>query len=406
MRSHLVTLAGGLLASVAFATPYATAQGISNDVVKIAVMADQSGPYADNGGPGTVEAVRMAIEDFGGKVNGKNIEMVFADDQNKPDIGASIAQKWLDAEGVDTIVGGSASSIAIAVQKLMNERKKPYMLAGTASSVFTNEACSLYTTQWVMDSYALPKATATSMVAAGDKTWFFITVDYAFGKAWQADTTKFIEQGGGTVVGSVLHPLNTTDFSSFLLRAQASRAKVIALANSGSDFSNAVKQAQEFGITSSGQKLAPLGLLINQVHGIGLKVAQGMNLVTPFYWDVNDETRAFSKRFQDRFRGRVPNEAMVGAYSAVTHYLKAVQATGTDEGEAVSKAMRATPVSDFAIKGAPIRADGQVMRPMYAVTVKSPTESKGPYDYYKINSTVPAEEVWRQPKDSACALLK
>jgi branched-chain amino acid transport system substrate-binding protein len=401
----LTTFAAVLAGSTALASA-AMAEGISGDVVKIGIMADQSGPYADNGGPGSVEAARMAIEDFGGEVNGKKIELVIADDQNKPDIGAAIAQKWVEEEGVDTIVGGSASSIALAVQAMMAEKKKPYMLAGTASSSLTNDACTPYSTQWVLDTYSLPKATAKSLVAAGDDSWYFITVDYTFGKQWQADTTKFVEEAGGKVVGSVLHPLNSNDFSSYLLQAQASGAKVIALANSGSDFANVIKQAQEFGITDAGQKLAPLGVMINQVHGIGLQVAQGLQIVTPFYWDYDDETREFAKRFRERFRGRTPNEAMAGTYSAVNHYLKAVAAAGTDEGEAVMKAMRETPINDFQMKDVTIRADGQVMRPMYAATIKSPEESKGEYDYYVITGSVAAENAWRSPAESNCALLK
>lgn len=405
MRFSAPCAAAALAASTALACG-AAAQGISGDVVRIGIMADQSGPYADNGGPGAVEAARMAIEDFGGAVNGKKVELVVADDQNKPDVGAAIARKWVDQEGVDAIVGGSASSIALAIQNLMGEKKKPYMLAGTASSSLTNEACSPMGTQWVLDTYSLPKATARSLVAAGEKTWFFITVDYTFGKQWQVDTTKFVEEAGGKVVGSVLHPLNSSDFSSYLLQAQASGAKVIALANSGSDFANALKQAQEFGMTGGKQKLAPLGLMINQVHGIGLAAAQGLQIVTPFYWDRDDETRAFAARFRKRFRDRAPNEAMAGTYSAVTHYLKAVKEAGTDDGPAVVARMHAMPVNDFAMKDVRIRADGQVMRPMYAVTIKKPEESKASYDYYTITGTVAAEDAWRPTGESACPLVK
>lgn len=259
-------LAGATLISA----PGAFAQTISGDVVKIGLMNDQSGPYSDNCGPGSVEAARMAIEDFGGEVAGKKIELVIADDQNKPDIGASIAQKWVDDEGVDTILGCSASSIAIAVQKMMADKKKPYLLAGTASSALTNDACSPMGTQWVLDTYSLAKGVIKSMMAQGKDSFYFITVDYTFGKQWQADATKFIEEAGGKVLGSVLHPLNNNDFSSYLLQAQASGAKVIVLANSGADFANAVKQAQEFGIQAGGQDVVALGLQINQVHGIGL----------------------------------------------------------------------------------------------------------------------------------------
>ena len=384
----------------------AASHAIADDVtVKIGVMADQSGPYADNGGPGSAEAARMAIEDAGGQVLGRKIELLVADDQNKPDVGVAIARKWLDQDGIDAIVGGSASSIALGVQKLMAERKKPYMLAGTASSSLTNDACSPFGTQWVLDTYSLPKATAKSLVAAGDNTWFFITVDYTFGKQWQADTTKFIEESGGKVVGSVLHPLNTSDFSSYLLTAQSSGAKVVALANSGADFANVIKQAQEFGLPAK-QKIAPLGVLINQIDGIGLAAAQGLEIVTPFYWDMNDETRAFAARFKKRFHDRVPNEAMAGTYSAVTHYLKAVAAAGSTDGEKVNARMHELPVNDFEMKNVSIRADGQVMRPMYSARIKSPAASKAVSDDYVITGSVPAEQAWRPVAESKCPLLK
>ena len=395
-------LAGATLISA----PGAFAQTISGDVVKIGLMNDQSGPYSDNCGPGSVEAARMAIEDFGGEVAGKKIELVIADDQNKPDIGASIAQKWVDDEGVDTILGCSASSIAIAVQKMMADKKKPYLLAGTASSALTNDACSPMGTQWVLDTYSLAKGVIKSMMAQGKDSFYFITVDYTFGKQWQADATKFIEEAGGKVLGSVLHPLNNNDFSSYLLQAQASGAKVIVLANSGADFANAVKQAQEFGIQAGGQDVVALGLQINQVHGIGLAAVKGMSLVTPGYWDINDETRAFADRFKKRFRDRVPNESMTGTYSALTHYLKAVKETGSDDGETVVAKMHEMPVNDFQMKDVKIRADGQVMRPMYAVTIKSTDDVKQPYDYYVVNNTIAAEDVWRPEAESTCPLIK
>jgi branched-chain amino acid transport system substrate-binding protein len=394
-----------LLNAISSAATPVRAQGISGDVIKIGVMNDQTGPYSDNCGPGSVAAARLAISDFGGAINGKKIELVVADDQNKPDIGMAIALRWLDNEGVDAIVGCSASSIALGVQDVMKNRKKPYLLAGTAASMFTNEKCSPMTTQWTMDTYALPKATVKSLLARGLDTWFFVTVDYSFGKAWQADTTNFIKADGGKVVGSVLHPLNSSDFSSFLLTAQASDAKVVALANSGSDFANAMKQAQEFGLTQK-QQLAPLGLLLNQTHSIGLQPLQNVRLTTPFYWDMTDETRAFAKRFQSAFNDRVPNEAQASTYSAVTHYLKAVAATQTDEGEAVVRQMKTTPVNDFEMKNVGIRADGQVMRPLYAARIKAPAESKYRYDYYEITSTIAAEDAWRPVSESTCDLLK
>jgi branched-chain amino acid transport system substrate-binding protein len=393
------------LAAMLFATVPLRAQGISGDVIKIGIMNDQNGPYADNCGPGSVASAKLAISDFGGAVNGKKIELVVADDQNKPDIGVAVALRWLDNEGVDAIVGCSASSIALAVQDIMKARKKPYLLAGTAGSFFTNDKCSPMTTQWMVDTYAQPKATVKALLAQGVDTWFFLTVDYAFGKGWQADTTNFIKAGGGKVVGSVLHPLNSSDFSSFLLTAQASGAKAIALANSGADFGNAIKQAQEFGLPQK-QLLVPLGLMINQAHGIGLRDLQNVRLTTPFYWDLSAETRAFAKRFAEASNGQILNEAKSATYSAITHYLKAVAAAGTDEGDAVTRQMKSTPVNDFAMKNISIRADGQVMRPLYVARIKTPAESKYANDYYEITGTIAAEEAWRPASESACDLLK
>jgi branched-chain amino acid transport system substrate-binding protein len=406
MQAFKATSAALLAATILSAPIHASAAGISGDVIKIGIMNDQSGPYADNCGPGSVAAAKLAIEDAGGAIDGKKIELVVADDQNKPDVGVAAAMKWVDKEGVDTIVGCSASSIALAVSDIMKERKKPYMLAGTASSAFTNDKCSPMTTQWVLDTYSLPKATANSLVGEGLKSWFFVTVDYAFGKAWQADTTKFVEAAGGKVVGSVLHPLNNSDFSSFLLQAQASGAKVVAFANSGSDFANAIKQAQEFGLAEGGQSLVPLGLMLNQTHGIGLQILKNVKLSTPFYWDANDETRAFAKRFMAAFNNRAPNEAQAGTYSAIKHYLESVKAAGSDDGDAVMAKMKELPVNDFEMKNVKIRDDGQVMRPLYSARIKTPEQSKGAYDYYEITGTIAAEDAWRPASESACAALK
>lgn len=405
-KTHALVTAGILAAATVSTSQQAIAAGISNDVIRIGIMNDQSGPYADNCGPGSVAAAKLAVEDAGGAIDGKKIEIVVADDQNKPDVGVAAALKWLDKENVDAITGCSASSIALAVQDITKERKKPYFLVGTASSAFTNEKCNTMTTQWVQDTYALPKATVKSLLEQGMDTWFFITVDYAFGKAWQADTTRFIEQGGGKVVGSVLHPLNSTDFSSYIVQAQASGAKVIAIANSGADFANVVKQAQEFGVSEGGQKIAPLGLFLNQTHGIGLQILGDVRLSTPFYWDRTDETRAFADRFKAVFNGNAPNEPQASTYSAIHHYLKAVKAAGSDDGEAVMAKMREMPIEDFEMKGVKIRADGQVMRPLYSARIKKSEESKGPYDYYEITGTVTAEEAWRPAQESACPLLK
>jgi len=404
LNTRLLNIAVMLGALLVLAPPL-RAQGVSGDVVKIGIMNDQTGPYADNCGPGSVAAAKLAVSDFGGTVNGKKIEIVVADDQNKPDIGVAIALRWLDNEGVDAIVGCSASSIALAVQDIMKVRKKPYLLAGTAGSFFTNDKCSPMTTQWMVDTYAQPKATVKALLAQGVDSWFFLTVDYAFGKVWQADTTNFIKAGGGTVVGSVLHPLNSSDLSSFLLTAQASGAKAIALANSGADFANSIKQAREFGLTPK-QLLVPLGLMINQAHGIGLKDLQNMRLTTPFYWDMTPDSRAFAKRFSEAANGQILNEAKSATYSAITHYLGAVAAAGTDEGGAVVRRMKSTPINDFEMKNVSIRADGQVMRPLYVARIKAPPESKYAFDYYEITGTIAAEDAWRPASESACDLLK
>lgn len=398
-------VAGAMLGALLLTGAPVSAQGISGDVVKIGIMNDQNGPYADNCGLGSIAAARLAIDDFGGAINGKKIEIVTADDQNKPDVGVAIALRWLDNEAVDAIVGCSASSIALAVQDIMKTRKKPYLLAGTAGSFFTNDKCSPMTTQWMVDTYAQPKATVKALLAQSVDTWFFLTVDYAFGKGWQADATNFIKAGGGTVVGSVLHPLNASDLSSFLLTAQASGAKAIALANSGADFANSIKQAQEFGLTKK-QLLVPLGLMISQTQGIGLRDLQNVRLTTPFYWDMTPETRAFAKRYSAAVNGQILNEAKAATYSAVTHYLKAVAATGTDEGHAVMQQMKNTPINDFEMKNVSIRADGQVMRPLYVARIKTPAESKYTYDYYEITGTIAPEDAWRPASESACDLLK
>jgi branched-chain amino acid transport system substrate-binding protein len=403
MRKSMIGALGVI--AVLLASGPLSAQGISGDVVRIGIMNDQTGPYADNCGPGSVAAAKLAVADFGGSVNGKKIELVTADDQNKPDVGVAIALRWLDNEGVDAIVGCSASSIALAIQDIMKTRNKPYLLAGTAGSFFTNDKCSPMTTQWVIDTYAQPRATVKSLLAQGLDSWFFLTVDYAFGKAWQADATNFIKAGGGTVVGSVLHPLNALDLSSFLLTAQASGAKAIALAISGADFANSIKQAREFGLTSK-QTLVPLGMMISQTHGIGLKDLQNVRLTTPFYWDMTAESRAFAKRFAEASGGQLLNEAKAATYSALTHYLRAVAAAGTDEGDAVMRKMKDTPINDFEMKDVPIRADGQVMRPLYVARIKAPNESKYAYDYYEITGTIAAEDAWRPASESACGLLK
>jgi branched-chain amino acid transport system substrate-binding protein len=378
---------------------------VSNDVVRIGIMGDLNGPYAANGGPGSVIAARMAIEDFGGKVLGKNIELVLADDQNKPDIGTNIARQWIEKDNVDVILGGSASSIALSVSNLMKQANKPYLLSGTVTAALTGSACSPMNIQFLVDSYSLPKAGVQSMVKQGIKNFYFVTVDYAFGAALQAEGTKFIEAAGGKVVGSVKHPLGTTDFSSYLMQAQASKADAIVVLNAGADLSNALKQAAEFGITKKGQAVSVFGMTINSVSAMGLDVAQGLQITAPFYWDQNDDTRAWTKRFLERNKGVLPTYIMAGNYSATMHYLKAVQAAGTDEGKAVMARMKATPINDFSMKNVRIREDGQTLRPVYIVQVKTPAESKNKNDLYSIKGEIPAEQAFRPLAEGGCDFI-
>jgi branched-chain amino acid transport system substrate-binding protein len=379
---------------------------ISDDVVRIGVMADMSGPYAANGGPGSAVAVRMAVEDFGGKVLGKPIEVLVSDDQNKPDVGTNTARQWIEKDKVDAIVGGSASSIALSVTNLMRQANKPYLIAGTVTDDLTGKACSPMNVQFLVDTYSLPKAGVQSLVKQGVKTFYFITVDYAFGAALQNEATRFIEAQGGKVVGSVKHPLGTTDFSSYLLQAQASKAQAIVVLNAGADLNNALKQAAEYRITKGGQSIGVFGMTINSVSAMGLEVAQGLQITDPFYWDMSDEARAWSKRFMERNKGVVPTYIMAGAYSATLHYLKAVQAAGTDEGRAVMAKMKATPINDFSMKNVRIREDGQTMRPVYIVQVKTPAESKNANDLYQIKGEIPADQAFRPLSEGGCDFIK
>ena len=404
-RFRLAASAAILLACAA-AAAQGTPNTISDDVVRIGVMADQTGPYSGNGGPGSSLAVKMAVEDFGGKVLGKPVEVLVADDQNKPDVGLNIARKWLDTEKVDTIVGGSASSIALGVSSLLKERKKPYLIAGTVSAELTNKSCSPMNFQFLTDTYALPKAGVQSLMKQGVKSFYFITVDYAFGQAFQDDATKFIQAAGGKVVGSVKHPLGATDFSSYLLQAQSSGAQAIVILNAGLDLSNALKQAAEYKLTRNGQMVSVFGMTINSVSAMGLDVAQGLQLTVPFYWDRDDASREWSKRFMARNKGLVPTYIHAGAYSATMHYLNAVKAAGTDDGATVAAKMKATPINDFFSKDVKIREDGQALRPVYAVQVKKPAESKGANDYYAVRAEIPPEQTWRPLAESSCDFIK
>jgi branched-chain amino acid transport system substrate-binding protein len=365
-----------------------TGSGISGDAVRIGVLSDMTGPSADSSGPGAVVAVRMAVEDFGGKVLGKPIEVVSADHLNKADVGANIARGWYD-QGVDVIVDLTNSAVSLAVQDLARQKGRLALHVSPASSDLTGKACSPFGLHWTYDTYALASGTAAAVTKEGGKSWYFLTTDYAFGHALARDASEVVKRLGGTVVGEVRHPLNSPDFSSFVLQAQGSKAQVVGLANGSGDTINSIKQAREFGLTQSGQKLAALLLFISDVHAIGLEAAQGVMLTEAFYWDQTDETRAFSARFAERFNGRKPSMLQAGDYTAVTHYLRAIEKAGTDEAAAVMASMKALPISDFMTKRGWVREDGRVMRDMYLYQVKSPAESKGPWDYYKLIATIP-----------------
>jgi branched-chain amino acid transport system substrate-binding protein len=393
-----------IIAAVLALTTSAVAE-ISGDVVKIGVLNDMSSLYADLGGQGSVEAARMAIADFGGTVNGKKIELISADHQNKPDIGSAIATQWFDNDGVDAIVDVPTSSVALAVQQVARNKNKAFLISGAASSDLTGKACSPTSVHWTYDTVALANGTGAAIVKAGGDTWFFITADYAFGHALERDTSRVVEANGGKVLGKVRAPLNNADFSSFLLQAQASKAKIIGLANAGGDTINSIKQAAEFGVVEGGQKLAGLLVFITDIHSLGLPAAHGLQLTEAFYWDQNDATRAWSKRFFDKIK-RQPSMVQAGVYGAVTHYLNAIKAAGSDDGPIVVKEMKATPVNDFMTKNGKIREDGTLVRDMYLFEVKAPLESKGPWDYYKQIAVIPGEEAFKLPGPNECPLVK
>jgi branched-chain amino acid transport system substrate-binding protein len=376
---------------------------ISDRVVKLGVLTDMSGPYVDNNGPGSVLAAQMAIDDFGGKVRGMPIELIYADHLNKPDVGANIARQWLDVEKVDALVDIGSSGVALAVGSIAAERNKIILNSGSTTTRITNEDCNHVTAHWTYDTYALTKSSASTITKRGGNTWFFITTDYVFGRDLQKDATTFIESSGGKVLGSVKAPFPTTDFSSFVLRAQESGAKVVAFANSSADLINGVKSASEFGLTPK-QQVTGLLVLINDIHAIGLKEAQGMLVTAAFYWNMNDKTRAWSRRFYEK-RKRMPAMIHAGIYSAVTHYLKAIQAVGTDEAQAVMAQMRKTPVNDFFATNGRLREDGRMVHDMYLFQVKSPAESKEPWDYYKLIATIPGEQAFQPLSQSRCPFI-
>ena len=377
---------------------------ISDGVVKIGVLNDMSSLYADLGGK---IAAQMAAEDFGGKVLDKPIDIISGDHHNKPDIGAGIARRWIDTQQVDAIADVPTSSVALAIQEVTRQKKRLFLMSAAGSSDLTGKACSPYGFQWTYDTYALGQGTGGTIVKQGGNSWFFITANYAFGHALQRDTSDAVKAAGGKVLGSVKVPQNTQDFSSFLLKAQASKAKVIGLANAGGDTINSIKQASEFGIAADGHKLAGLFVFITDVHSLGLKVAQGLIITSAWYWDKDDASRAFANRFMARNpNGLPPTYTQAGVYSAVTHYLKAIKAAGTDDADKVSAEMRAMKINDFMTKDGWIREDGRIMRDMYVEEVKSPEQSKYPFDYFKTLATIPAEQAFRPLNDGGCPLVK
>ncbi len=374
--------------------------------VKLGVLNDMSGLYADISGPGSVVAAQMAVEDFKAAEKGIKAEIVSADHQNKPDTGSTIARRWYDQEGVDVILDVTTSSVALAVSEVTREKNKIFIPSGGGTSDLTGEKCTPNNVHWTYDTWALANGTGSAMTKKGGDSWFFLTADYAFGSALERDTTNAVKKAGGKVVGAVKHPLSAADFSSFLLQAQGSQAKVIGLANAGSDTINAIKQAAEFGITQGGQNLAGLLIFSSDVKALGLKAAQGLVLTEAFYWDQNDATREFSKRFAAKFGGKMPTSAQAGVYSSVLHYLKAVEATKSKDSTAVMAKMKEMPIDDALFGKGSIRPDGRAIHPMYLFEVKKPEESRGEWDLYKTVATIPTEEAFRPMADGGCPLVK
>ena len=399
----------GLAVAAACAAGAVEAQ-VSDGVVKIGVLTDMSSLYTDLAGAGSVAAAKMAIEDSGIEKRGIKVEVISADHQNKPDVGSAVARQWYDTDKVDVIVDTPNSGVALAVNQITKDKGKAFLVSGAASSDLTGKACSPNTIHWAYDTWMLANGTGSAIVKSGGDSWFFLTADYAFGHALEADTEAVVLKSGGKVLGKVRAPLNTQDFSSFLLQAQASKAKILGLANAGGDTTNSIKQAAEFGIVKGGQNLAGLLVFITDVHSLGLPTAQGLIVTNTFYWDTNDQTRAFAKRFAALDKGIHPTMIHAGVYSAVTHYLKAVEALKSDDGTKVIARMKEMPTDDPLFGKGSIRADGRKIHPAYLVEVKKPSESKGPWDYYKVRATIPADQAFRPLKNEKgepfCPLVK
>ena len=399
-RSLLALSIGAL-----FATGAAQAQ-IADGVVKIGVLSDMSSLYADLDGAGSVLAAQMAVEDFGAAAKGIKVEIISADHQNKPDVGSAVARQWFDTDKVDLITGTTNSGVALAVNQITKDKGKAFLVSGAASSDLTGKACSPNTIHWTYDTWMLANGTGNAIVKTGGDTWFFITADYAFGHALERDTEAVVLKTGGKVLGKVRAPLNTQDFSSYLLQAQASKAKIVGLANAGGDTRNSIKQAGEFGIVKGGQNMAGLLVFLTDVHALGLPTAQGLIFTETFYWDMNDQTRAFTKRFIARNKDVYPTMIHAGVYAGVLHYLKAVEALKSDDGTKVIAKMKEIPTDDPLFGKGTVRVDGRKIHPAYLFEVKKPTESKGPWDYYKTRATIPADQAFRPLKDGECPLVK
>lgn len=377
---------------------------VSDDVIRIGFITDMSGVYSGPDGPGGAEAIKMAIEEMGGEINGKKIELLTADHQNKADIASAKAREWFDQRGLDMLIGGTNSSTALAMSKVAADKKKPIIVVGAGAPALTNEQCTPYTLNYAYDTVAQARGTGAAVVKAGGKSWYILTADYAFGHALQADTTKVVEAGGGKVVGSVKHPLSTSDFSSFLLQAQASKAEILALANAGADATNAIKAANEFGLTRT-MRLAGMIMFINDIHAMGLDTAKGMYLTDSWYWNASDETRAWAQKFYER-RNAMPSSLQAADYSAAIQYLRAVKATGTDDADKVLAYLRENKLNDVYIKNGVVRPDGRVVHDMYLLQVKTPEESKAPWDYFKVVQTIDGNEAFTTKAETRCVLWK
>ncbi len=409
--ARLSPAAAALAAALACVAPTAAfaqaapAPAISDDIVRLGLILDMSGIYADVTGKGSATAAQMAIDDFGGTVLGKKIDLLVADHQNKADIAASRAREWYDTQKVDAVMDVAGSAPALAVLEVAREKKKIVVFSGPGTERITNDLCSPYSVHYTYDTWSLANTTARAIVDRGGKSWYFLTADYAFGHTLQASATDVVKARGGTVLGAARHPIGSSDFASYLLQAQSSRAQVVGLANAGGDTVNAIKAASEFGLTQGGQKMAGLLLYINDIHAIGLDAASGLMLTEAFYWDMNDQTRAWSQRYYDKLK-KMPNMSQAGTYSSVMHYLKAVQAAGTDAPDAVMKQMKAMPINDFFAANGRIREDGRMVHDMYLFEVKKPSESKRPWDYYNLVATVPGDEAFMPLSKSTCPLVK